>query len=118
MPNRSHVPPSKPASKPAAAGGQPELGADAMGIAGWLMACELLALLRDAGLITVEQGADLIARSIASAERAAARQPDPALLRTRRGLARLLAGWQRVPPDRSRARRPRRRNQPALHQSP
>jgi hypothetical protein len=112
MPNRSQIPPTHPSqakAAPSKAGGQrhPEIGADAMGIAGWMMACELLALLRDAGVITVEQGADLIARSIADANRAAAKRPHPAFQRTRRGLELYLAGWQKVPPDRSRGRRPR-----------
>lgn len=113
MPHRSRPTPPKPGH----ADRHPEIGADAMGIAGWMMACELLALLRDAGIITVEQGSELIARSIADAKRAAEKRPHPAFQRTRRGLEIYLAGWQKVPPDRSRARRPRQTRQ-ALHPTP
>jgi hypothetical protein len=85
-------------------------GAASMGMAGWLIAAELLTRMRELGLLSTEEATGIIARAHADAEGLGGRLKGPSIARTRNGLARYLASWRSAAP--AKRTPPRRRVSP------
>lgn len=74
--------------------------AAAVGIAGWMLAGELMTLLRDRGIITTEDGETIIARALADAEALTGVVQGEAPEGAIDSLRRLRETWSREPPRR------------------
>jgi hypothetical protein len=75
-------------------------GAAALGVAGWMLAAELLTMMRDKGVISTEVGEAIIARALADAQALADRVQSRALQDSIETLRRLLENWPLEPPRR------------------
>jgi hypothetical protein len=67
----------------------------ALGVAGYALAMELLTTLKEQELISHDEAASVIDRTLAALERTDAATPHPAFRMARQALDRQLALWQR-----------------------